>query len=161
MITVKFLKAWKGEVAVAPDATLGQLLAALHAASSIEPAACASLIVKGKKVEIGTTCHDTRIDALGIVHNTPVMLVCHDAGVLAMLETERRMKRLADVEAAARLISDRDGAGLVELSLTNQDGSAISMPEADRKALSLGMMLHAKVRTLILAPSPHLQPDRA
>ena len=71
------------------------------------------------------------------------------------------MKRLADVEAAARLISDRDGAGLVELSLTNQDGSAISMPEADRKALSLGMMLHAKVRTLILAPSPHLQPDRA
>ena len=161
MITVKFLKAWKGEVAVAPDATLGQLLAALHAASSIEPAACASLIVKGKKVEIGTTCHDTRIDALGIVHNTPVMLVCHDAAVLAMLETERRMKRLADVEAAARLISDRDGAGLVELSLTNQDGSAISMPEADRKALSLGMMLHAKVRTLILAPSPHLQPDRA
>ena len=70
MITVKFLKAWKGEVAVAPDATLGQLLAALHTASSIEPAACASLIVKGKKVEIGTRCHDTRIDALGIVHNS-------------------------------------------------------------------------------------------
>ena len=159
MIAVKFLKGWKGEVAVAPDATLGQLLAALHTASSIEPAACASLIAKGKKIDLGTASRDARIDALGIVHNTPVMLVCHDAAVLTMLQTERRMKRLADVEAAARLISDRDGAGLLEMSLTNQDGSAMSMPEADRKALSLGMMLHAKVKDAPgWFPHPHLRP---
>ena len=156
MIAVKFLKGWKGEVAVAPDATLGQLLAALHTASSIEPAACASLIAKGKKIDLGTASRDARIDALGIVHNTPVMLVCHDAAVLTMLQTERRMKRLADVEAAARLISDRDGAGLLELSLTNQDGSAVSMPEADRKALSLGMMLHAKVLVVLPHPTSNL-----
>ena len=157
MIAVKFLKGWKGEVAVAPDATLGQLLAALHAASSIEHAACACIIAKGKKVDLSTASRDARIDALGIVHNTPVMLVCHDAAVLTMLETERRMQRLADVEAAARLISDRDGAGLLEMSLTNQDGSAMSMPEADRKALSLGMMLHAKVKArswVVPSPSP-------
>ena len=156
MIAVKFLKAWKGEVSVAPDATLGQLLAALQAASSIEPAACASLIAKGKKIDLGTASRDARIDALGIVHNTPVMLVCHDAAVLTMLETEKRMKRLADVEAAARLISDRDGGGLLEMSLTNQDGSAVSMPEADRKALSLGMLLHAKGRQLLDASSQSL-----
>tara|TARA_B100000795_G_C22606377_1_gene363286 strand:+ start:72 stop:611 length:540 start_codon:yes stop_codon:yes gene_type:complete len=169
MITVKFLKAWKGEVAVAPDATLDQLLLALHTASSIEPAACASLIAKGKKVDLGTLSRidasTTRIDTLGIVHNTPVMLVCHDAAVLTMFETERRMKRLADVEAAARLISDRDGAGLLEMSITNQEGSAMSMPEADRKALSLGMMLHAKVKAAftpasLVLPSPPPSPQR-
>ena len=164
MITVKFLKAWKGEVAVAPDATLDQLLLALHTASSIEPAACASLIAKGKKVDLGTL-RSTRIDTLGIVHNTPVMLVCHDAAVLTMFETERRMKWLADVEAAARLISDRDGAGLLEMSITNQEGSAMSMPEADRKALSLGMMLHAKVKAAftpasLVLPSPPPSPQR-
>ena len=50
------------------------------------------------------------------------------------------------------MISERaagDAHGTVEMSLTNQDGSTLELPEADRKALSLGMMLHAKGRELL------------
>jgi len=150
-ITIKFLKAWKGEVAVAPGASLAELLGALKMASSIEPASCATMIARGKKIDLTATDGASPIETLGLAHNTSVMLVLHDPQVLHMQEQERRLQRLAEVESAARLLSERagDGSSGFEMSLTNQDGSAISMPEADRKALSLGMMLHAKGRTLL------------
>ena len=150
-ITIKFLKAWKGEVAVAPGASLAELLSALKMASSIEPASCAAMIARGKKIDLAATDSASPIETFGLAHNTSVMLVLHDPQMLQMQEQERRMQRLAEVESAARLLSERagDGSSGFEMSLTNQDGSAISMPEADRKALSLGMMLHAKGRALL------------
>ena len=85
-ITVKFLKAWKGEVTIEADAKLEELLSALRIASSLDPATCASLIVRGKKIDLSTADRGTIIGALGISHHTPVMLVLHDPQRLQMIE---------------------------------------------------------------------------
>jgi hypothetical protein len=76
-----------------------------------------------------------------------VMLVLRSAEQVAILhQQEERMQQLMQVEAAARLLSDRVGSASTdfELSIANQDGTQIELPETDRRGFALGTLLHAK-----------------
>ena len=107
MFTLKFLKDWKGEVSVAPEAKLQDLLNALQQASSIEPSTCASMIVRGKKIDLASAEMSLSISSMGITNGTAIMLVKHSDQTLKMMEQERRMSKLGEVEATARMISER------------------------------------------------------
>ncbi|EOD16025.1 hypothetical protein EMIHUDRAFT_451626 [Emiliania huxleyi CCMP1516] len=70
------------------------------------------------------------------------------------------MAKLREIERAASLLAERDSGGAgggYELEISNQDGSKIELPAADRKAFSLGALLHAKATAHIGSLSRRLR----
>ena len=148
-ITVKIVKDFKGTVTVRADGVLGDLLQAIEGAG-LPASQVANFIIRGKRVDASASA-DAPLASLGVANNSTVMLVRRTEGEIAaaraMAAQEERARRLADVEAAAKLLTQREGGvGNYELSLTDQNGRPISMPTVDRKSLSLAYLLHAKGR---------------
>ena len=161
-ITVKFLQGWKGSVSIRPDATLIELVTRLckAAAPELHSSHLASLIVRGRRIDVSASGTMT-ISALGIVDKTTAMLVLRSPSQIAILrQQEERVQKLEQVEAAARLLSEAAAGDSkqFELTMTNQDGNTIDLPETDRRGFTLGALLHAKGK----ASSPtHMLPTRA
>ena len=163
-ITVKIVKDFKGSVTVRSDGVLGDLLQAIEGAG-LPAAQIASFIIRGKRVEAQSSV-DAPLASLGVANNSTVMLVRRTEGeiaaVRAMAAQEERARRLADVEAAAKLLTQREGGiGNYELSLTDQNGRLITMPAVDRKSLSLAYLLHAKGRAQLDNASQTVPPPGA
>lgn len=142
-------------VSVRPGDTLSALLATTgHANPSLH---ISHVIVKGRRLDT-ITDGDRPIDTLGITDGAACMLVARPAGGAAAQEA--RMAKLREIERAASLLAERDSGGAgggYELEISNQDGSKIELPAADRKAFSLGALLHAKATAHIGSLSRRLR----
>ena len=163
-ITVKIVKDFKGSVTVRSDGVLADLLRAIEGAG-LPASQVANFIIRGKRVDASASA-DAPLASLGVTNNSTVMLVRRTEGEIAaaraMAAQEERARRLADVEAAAKLLTQREGGiGNYELSLTDQDGRPISMPAVDRKSLSLAYLLHAKGRAQLDNASQTVPPPGA
>ena len=163
-ITVKIVKDYKGSVTVRADGCLGDLLQAIEGAG-LPASQVANFIIRGKRVDASASA-DAPLASLGVANNSTVMLVRRTEGEIAaaraMAAQEERARRLADVEAAAKLLTQREGGiGNYELSLTDQNGRPISMPAVDRKSLSLAYLLHAKGRAQLDNASQTVPPPGA
>ena len=109
----------------------GDLLQAIEGAG-LPASQVANFIIRGKRVDAQSSA-DAPLASLGVTNNSTVMLVRRTEGEIAaaraMAAQEERARRLADVEAAAKLLTQREGGiGNYELSLTDQNGRPISMP---------------------------------
>lgn len=65
----------------------------------------------------------------------------------ALTAQQQQAERLQQLRTAADKLASRDGRGTTnryELVLENQDGNALNFSESDRKALIMGLSLHAK-----------------
>ena len=163
-ITVKIVKDFKGTVTVRADGVLGDLLQAIEGAG-LPASQVANFIIRGKRIDASASA-DAPLASLGVANNLTVMLVRRTEGEIAaaraMAAQEERARRLADVEAAAKLLTQREGGiGNYELSLTDQNGRPISMPAVDRKSLSLAYLLHAKGRAQLDNASQTVPPPGA
>ena len=159
-ITVKIVKDFKGSVTVRADGVLGDLLQAIEGAG-LPASQVANFIIRGKRVDASASAQP--LASLGVANNSTVMLVRREiAAARAMAAQEERARRLADVEAAAKLLTQREGGiGNYELSLTDQNGRPVSMPAVDRKSLSLAYLLHAKGRAQLDNASQTVPPPGA
>jgi len=160
-LRVKVVKDWKGEICLADDARVTDLCTAITcAAPNLVLSDIASFIVRGKRVDASAQ-EATPLEALGVTDGTTVMMVRASPAASAARAQELRHQRLQEVERAARMLSAKhpraddaaDGGSTYELSITNQDGREVSMPKDDRRALSLGCLLHAKGKQLLEAGS--------
>jgi len=191
MINVRVLKDWKGTVQVPAAGTVAALAAALAAGGAFGvdgDAAAHHVIARGRRLNLAGSDASTALAEAGIADGTAVMLVRRkDAsasggngaapsvhGVVAGADPPEltRMRRIEVIEAAARAVSERLGMGGVgggrgAMRLEDQDGRAVAMDPADRKAFALGCLIYARGRQLLDACSQsllcvaHSQPAQA
>ena len=161
-MTIKCLQGWKGTLVLSCESKLSDFLVALQEAASIDAGDVLLLIVRGKRVEPTSVEHSTALTAIGMSHNTAVMLVIRPPEERAALrEREEKLQRLRQVEMACEALSARVGLQVdnrddYSLSITNQDGTELVIEGTDRRGLALGALLHAKGAAMLAAVSPSL-----
>ena len=161
-MTVRCLQGWKGSVSLAPTATLGDFLAALHEQADLREGDVLSLIIRGKRCDPNAPGgREASLSSLGVADGAAVMLVVRSAEQRAAIAAqEERACKLREVERAAELLSARVGLassdGDYDLSITNQDGTELELDPTDRKALALGALLHAKGSALVARCAPQV-----
>lgn len=116
-----------------------------------------NLICAGKvlKDDHGGGC-DSKLSQLGVKNNSKVLAtrISVDEGKSLMAE-EERSRRVARIKAAATALVNRhaDGSLPVEdfnLELEDQNGEKVRFgSETDRRAMMMGLMLHANAKSLI------------
>ena len=159
-ISVRCLQGWKGVVETDSGGTLDDFVSALCDTADLRPGDVLSIIVRGKRLDPAAAGAEP-LSGLGVVHGTPVMLVLRSPEQRALIAAqEKRAAALREVELAAAALSSRVGLGPMdqgyELSLTNQDGTEIAMEPTDRKAFTMGCLLHSKGQALLRKAAPRV-----
>ena len=155
MMTVRFLKDWKGSVSVRAAGTVADLVAALCCEAALADGDDVVLmIVRGRRFNPAALA-DSSLASIGVADGGSVMLLLRSPEQRAAVAVaDERMSRLHEVETAAAAMAERVGLGPVDgrgfdLTITNQAGAVIELPESGRRAFALGALLHAKGRALL------------
>lgn len=155
---IKLVKCPELPVASIPDdSPLSALLSAIARATGRE-VADVSLICRGKRLDVALAAEP--LGRLGVTNGSTAIVMLKAGAVAAaqvdstLAQASEQQERIEKAKRAARLLSERLGAeadynGGVELGLFNERGQAIELPQADRRGLSLGYLLHAKAKALL------------
>ncbi|KAG8469001.1 hypothetical protein KFE25_007519 [Diacronema lutheri] len=155
---VKLVKSELQSAQVADDAMLAELLDIVARASRVDPADV-SLLCNGKRLDSSRAAEP--LARLGVVDGaTAIVMVKAGAAAGAQVDraaedAARRRASLGKAVDAARIIAERHGDahvaldGGTALTLYNERGQEIELPEADRRGLAIGYMLHAQAKRLL------------
>ncbi|KAH9805428.1 NEDD8 ultimate buster 1 [Citrus sinensis] len=157
MAKLKIAGTWSGVLEVELESwTVPMLREEVAKRSNMLPETI-NLICAGKvlKDDHGGGC-DSKLSQLGVKNNSKVLAtrISVDEGKSLMAE-EERSRRVARIKAAATALVNRhaDGSLPVEdfnLELEDQNGEKVRFgSETDRRAMMMGLMLHANAKSLI------------
>lgn len=157
MAKLKIAGTWSGVLEVELETwTVSMLREEVAKRSNMLPETI-NLICAGKvlKDDHGGGC-DSKLSQLGIKNNSKVLAtrISVDEGKSLMAE-EERSRRVTRIKAAATALVNRhaDGSLPVEdfnLELEDQNGEKVRFgSETDRRAMMMGLMLHANAKSLI------------
>ncbi|KAH7435004.1 hypothetical protein KP509_06G044600 [Ceratopteris richardii] len=155
IVPLRVAGAWSGQVDVPLDTwTVSDLRLQLSRLSGFSPDSI-SLICAGKVLKDQAS---GILRKMGITHKSKILMtrVAGNQSSKAFLAEEERQARLTRIKAAADAIVKRSSSDAFsddhyDLQLENQSGEALKFTsESDRRALMLGLMLHAKGRDMLL-----------
>ncbi|KAL5783390.1 hypothetical protein ACOSP7_008419 [Xanthoceras sorbifolium] len=154
MAKLKIAGIWKGDLEVELEQwTIPMLREEVAKQSSLSPETI-NLICAGKVLKDGDGSE--KLSQLGVKNNAKILAtrVSIDEGKSLVAE-EERSRRLTRVKAAAAALVERHADGSVpledfDIELEDQNGEKIRFgSETDRRAMMMGLMLHANAKKLI------------
>ncbi|KAL5786326.1 hypothetical protein ACOSQ2_008718 [Xanthoceras sorbifolium] len=154
MAKLKIAGIWKGDLEVELEQwTIPMLREEVAKQSSLSPETI-NLICAGKVLKDGDGSE--KLSQLGVKNNAKILAtrVSVDEGKSFVAE-EERSRRLTRVKAAAAALVERHADGSVpvedfDIELEDQNGEKIIFgSETDRRAMMMGLMLHANAKKLI------------
>ncbi|KAK4854139.1 hypothetical protein QYF36_019487 [Acer negundo] len=154
MAKLKIAGTWSGDLQVELEQWTVPMLREEVAKQSSMPPETINLICAGKVLKDGDGSE--KLSQLGIKNNAKILAtrVCVDEGKSLVAE-EERSRRLNRVKAAAAALVERHADGSLPLEdfnieLEDQNGETIRFgTETDRRAMMMGLMLHANAKKLI------------
>ncbi|KAK4854626.1 hypothetical protein QYF36_026951 [Acer negundo] len=154
MAKLKIAGTWSGDLQVELEQWTVPMLREEVAKQSSMPPETINLICAGKVLKDGDGSE--KLSQLGIKNNARILAtrVCVDEGKSLVAE-EERSRRLNRVKAAAAALVERHADGSLPLEdfnieLEDQNGETIRFgTETDRRAMMMGLMLHANAKKLI------------
>eukprot|EP00775_Hariotina_reticulata_P012251 gene12251-12388_t len=160
MVTIKVAGSLKGVVRVASlESSVGELRAECSRLLGLSDPSSVKLIAGGRNLQDDTKplrdYHITATSRVLVTKGTGSAAQKALAGEEAKVTAEdARAAQLDRLKAAVDKLAARDGRGLTdkyEFSLENQAGARMSLSDADRRSLVMGLALHDKGRASLSA----------